>query len=562
MNSLRTAAALAALLLATGCGQVQGRSDFATAPPAPTQSERLIARLEGVSLALQPAPTRHLPLLSAALTSRSQQLSLSDLQADFETMFYPINPSYGLTATSPGGVQNANFIRSQALTGNFDITRRQIVNNPLNVTGVLFEPIRYSTQLEIGRVNETFNLSGCLLLPEGIDRSQLKGVVLYYHGTVWDKSRVGSNPANGETQLAAALLASQGYVVVIPDGVGLGDDWQRIHPYLLYPRASARVGLALVNEVKSRIEQKYQIQPQNPALKLFSMGYSEGALYALSLAEYLRSHPADLDPRYHLTHTLGLEGIYSLADVTHTYLFTDVGAPPIDNRYMTSQLGPINFSKPLMVASLYFTYGVYGLGGQSATLSQLFQQDFYNMHPAPSTWNSLCLINGREMNILEAFTLQATDVSRQVAVAASGAGTIRIPGGIPNTGGPPPLGPQNYYPFFQEYLVTDINSAVFLVLNDIRNFLLQFELDLANLPDRSISLITLQRDSIVLPENCDSLVSRYPGKINTTIRIDGSQLSVPDPLTSDPGHPEFVAADHPEAVIYEFIYALQILNGF
>ena len=79
--------------------------------------------------------------------------------------------------------------------------------------------------------------------------------------------------------------------------------------------------------MKSRIEQYYQTQPQSPALKLFSMGYSEGAFYALWLAEYLRNHSADLDPRYRLTHTLGLEGIYSLADVTQRYLLTTSARP-------------------------------------------------------------------------------------------------------------------------------------------------------------------------------------------------------------------------------------------
>ena len=90
-------------------------------------------------------------------------------------------------------------------------------------------PLNYKT---IGVSGEKTNASGVLLLPSGSNCTAPAGLVAYAKGTDVQKLRTLANPADGETQLLAAVYAAQGYAVVATDYLGFAKSEYAYHPYL------------------------------------------------------------------------------------------------------------------------------------------------------------------------------------------------------------------------------------------------------------------------------------------------------------------------------------------
>jgi pimeloyl-ACP methyl ester carboxylesterase len=90
-------------------------------------------------------------------------------------------------------------------------------------------PLNYKT---IGVSGEKTNASGVLLLPSGSNCTKPAGLVAYAKGTDVQKLRTLANPADGETQLLAAVYAAQGYAVVATDYLGFAKSQYAYHPYL------------------------------------------------------------------------------------------------------------------------------------------------------------------------------------------------------------------------------------------------------------------------------------------------------------------------------------------
>ena len=71
-----------------------------------------------------------------------------------------------------------------------------------------------------------------LLVPSGAACPGPYPLVAYNRGTDVQASRNMANPADSETQLLVAMLASQGYVVVAPNYIGYAGSTFKDHPYL------------------------------------------------------------------------------------------------------------------------------------------------------------------------------------------------------------------------------------------------------------------------------------------------------------------------------------------
>lgn len=133
--------------------------------------------------------------------------------------------------------------------GNFNLAADPIGSNPLGIPAVYAVKIDY-TAINVDRSAVT--VSGGIVIPE-IAPALLKGLILYFHGTTVQRTNVPSTfTATTSTStytdsiLMAALWASQGYVVVMPDYIGLGDDTAHPHPYVVYPDQNAQSGLAML----------------------------------------------------------------------------------------------------------------------------------------------------------------------------------------------------------------------------------------------------------------------------------------------------------------------------
>ncbi len=547
---------LLALLLLIGCA---GTDDtFSASPrelPPPLTDQQKIdqAMIADPETALKIVPSAHLDALPLPIAPKGTPMTISvaDLESAYEILFCGLSQKLGVTRTTPQVVNDIAFIKSQSQTGFFDLNAQPILNNPLGVTGVFFQPVDYQTTVPLPSGEQTFQVSGGLLMPQGISKDQVRGVLVYFHGTTFNKSQVGSEFVDStETQLVAQVFASQGYIVLIPDYVGQGDDWKNVHPYVLYPEVSAQTAVDMLTAVQPTLASQYGFTQGDPALKLFSAGYSEGGSYSLWFNVYLSENPGLLDPFYQLTHSVGMEGAYNTSTITYGYLFDDVDASGADPYNVQSQV-LVNMVKVILSADAFLSYATYSLGSDFASV---FNTDFFAMKATFPIPQSLCNVNGQQLTIAEAFALQDTTIAQEILTAGLGKS-----------------GNGEGYPGPIELAFTSQNSIIPLVsptlltppaMDQLQQVLQSADLDLSAVADQGVSIITLAEDSVVVPNNFDALLAAYPSKIKNAIKIDQNQLQVVSPFSDAVGYAFFVPTDHLHGPIYEFLYALNIFNGF
>jgi hypothetical protein len=551
-KSLRQAIGfLLAGLLAQGCGSdtssIQAGPASNPVPSDPTQSVEQAA-LANPDLALRFVPTEHLNARRA--TPVATMLQVADLEADYETVFGSLSDSLGVTLQTPQVQSTIQFIAGQAGTGHFNLLDKPILNNPLGITQVSFQSLEYETNVPLPGGNRNFHVSGGLLLPQGITKSQLKGVVVYFHGTTFSKAQVPSNyGANGETRLMAELFASQGYAVVMPDYVGQGIDSQNVHPYVVYPKVSARTAVDMLAAVKTRLMATYGIVAGDPALKLFSVGYSEGGAYSLWFNQFISSDPSVLDSLYQLRHSVGIEGAYDLSNVTFGYLFDDVRVA-LGNSYRAQTQALVNLVKPAISADVFLSYAAYSL---SADYNQVFNPDFFAMRATDPVPQAACNFGSQNLNIAQAFAQQNVSCATQVVLSALGK---------TNNGAA--------YPTPLTMLFSGSNSCNALVstnltnpafLSSLNGVLQAADVDLSAVANQGVTIVSLDQDSVVTPNNFDALAAKFPGKFRNAYKVDHKQLQVLSPFSPATGTATFVPSDHLHALIFEFLYALNTFNS-
>jgi len=526
-------------ILFTGCGGAPGPMDGGT--------ELADATVADPQRALGLAPLDHLNSLSADPTAI---IPVSALEADYETVFGSLSQTLGVTETTPQVVADIHFIASQPETGFFDLAKKPILNNPLGVTGVSFQPVNYDTTVSLPGGNQTFHVSGGLLMPVGISKAQVKGIVVYFHGTTFNNAQVGSTFAgSGETQLVAQVFASAGYIVIIPDYVGQGVDFVHVHPYVLYPKVSAQTAADMLAAVKPKLTTQYGFSGTD-TLKLFSMGYSEGGSYALWFNQYLSSTPAAVDPFYRLTHSVGLEGAYSASEVTFGFLFDDVRSDQ-GNTYNIQSQSLTNSVKAILSADAFLSYAAYSGGGD---FSAVFQPDFFAMKATPGVAQNDCNVNGTQLSIADAFALPGATIASQLLSCALGksANGARFPDRL------------NVSYSTQNSVKALVSTALFTPgpLAQLKAALSAADADLSAVADAGVSIVTLDQDSVVVPNNFDALLAKFPSKIKNALKIDHTQLQVLSALSPSLRKAVFVPVDHMHGLVYEYLYALHIFNGF
>jgi pimeloyl-ACP methyl ester carboxylesterase len=109
---------------------------------------------------------------------------------------------------------------------------------------------------------------------------------------------------NELTTQYAVLLASMGYIVVVPDYPGLGDNTD-VHPYCMNTLADSVVGMITVVKSMKNIT-------ANDG-RLFLMGYSEGGYATLVTARKIR----EKNPELNLVAAAALDGPHSLSKTMH-----------------------------------------------------------------------------------------------------------------------------------------------------------------------------------------------------------------------------------------------------
>lgn len=554
---------MASVIFLAGCG---GGSDSVSSPSQNTQTAINNALIENPDLATQigAAPAEPSAQLSSRMAASpgdtpnkcpafaDKFISIADLQANYQTQFCQLDSSHGVTMQSPQCQANIQFIKQQSGTGNFDLEANPIVNNSAGVTGVTFKPVTYTTQVDLPQGQQTFNVSGGLLLPQ-VTGEKIRGVVTYFHATTFNKCIVGSNyDYNPETQLVAEVFASQGYIVVIPDYVGQGVDWQNVHPYVLYPKVSAKTAVDMLAAVAPIIQQQYGFSSSNK-LNLFSAGYSEGGAYSLWFSSFLNDQPNLLNSLYSLKHSVGMEGAYQLSTVTKGYLFDNVSEVTPDTYNIQTQV-LTNMVKPLLSADAFLSYATYEVDGD---VGSVFNTSFYNLEIQCSSVvpPKLCNLVQGNKNMSQVFAQKDTNAAGPIFVSALGKSAN-----------------QATYPSYLNILISSKNTVDSLVSPTLLSPAGQTMLDtalraadvnLANLQDKAVSIISLDKDSVVTPNNYKNLLANYPTKILDAYWIPAQKIQVVSPVSYYIGKtPQYVNTDHMHALIYEFLYALNTFNKY
>jgi len=160
--------------------------------------------------------------------------------------------------------------------------------------------VQYTMDNLEGRMD---TVSGLLLLPTNVDVNNRYPRLVYQHGTTNDKFGVPSRATAG-TDLPY-LWGSQGYVVLAPDFLNMGDDQDGFHPYV-HARTEALAAIRMLEAVSTMPE--YQAVAND---QLFLTGYSQGGHASMALHEILVEEYPDIE----VTAAAHMSGPYSISDI-------------------------------------------------------------------------------------------------------------------------------------------------------------------------------------------------------------------------------------------------------
>jgi hypothetical protein len=185
------------------------------------------------------------------------------------------------------------------------------------------------------------DVSGLIIVPRdaagnALTPDKIKGVVLYYHPTIFSKIGVPSGFDAPESSvelvnytlytdfMLAAVYASQGFVVVAPDYVGQGVNKDVMHPYVAFAETNALSGIYALKAARTALSRE-NINLPNKA-KLYITSYSEGGAYALWTSKLIQGKYGSVldNSGYELRRTAGISGAYDVSDTTFNYMYDNV----------------------------------------------------------------------------------------------------------------------------------------------------------------------------------------------------------------------------------------------
>ncbi|WP_031564016.1 alpha/beta hydrolase family protein [Legionella wadsworthii] len=199
-------------------------------------------------------------------------------------LFFSIH-SYSQGRKDPGQI-----LVSYLSLGNFSKETAELVLKkmpPLDRLSANFEvtlyKIKYQTPAPDGQMTIA---SGLVAVPQV---SNPIGIVSYQHGTRFNREDAPSRMKEGDSVYPALFASHGGFVTVMPDYLGLGDNELPIHPYVQYETlASSSVDMLLAAKELAKIIDI----PLNG--QLYIGGYSEGGFSSLVLFELLSQYDKEI----------------------------------------------------------------------------------------------------------------------------------------------------------------------------------------------------------------------------------------------------------------------------
>jgi hypothetical protein len=414
--------------------------------------------------------------------------------------------------------------------GNFDVASDPIANNPLGVRLVGADKIVYGA-INVGGVAVT--VSGGIAVPD-LAPASIKGIVLFFHGTTIQRTNVPSNfitstNPNGDYTgtLLAALWASQGYVVVMPDYIGLGVDTADPHPYVVYPGVNAQSGLAMVKATRAYLST--MLPGRQP---LYISGYSEGGAYALEAAHLMQNNPRyasalDVD----LKLAVPLSGVFDLTGTMVPYLFYNIS----DSNNPWFSLDPTDsaLSKPYLSANLALSFAHYG----NVAPTDIMADAFYDCPPNSGSCGASNNLDGLY------YDTNTSDAIAVITVAGQATNTAWMP----DSNSVAPLLTTTYA---QQLMQGDPSNPLYAQLLTADTYLFT--------PEFPLTLVSLQMDSVVTPINTKTaftyITGQNPSGPYQEFLVDNNNFVVPGLLFgTDP-------IDHLTEVPFLAVLALNQFN--
>ncbi len=437
-------------------------------------------------------------------TLKSQQLARTYTTEELEQLY---DGKFCSKLSRKDCQKNIDNLKSLPDFGKFDLATKPIINNPSGTKAMGSYKINYTSIA--AREESQVILSGKIITPEGVSKEKIKGVVLYFHPTIFDPDSTQNYDNNHSDDIVyASLYASQGYIVVIPDYNGLGDDYQEVHPYVLYPRINCLAGLYMLNSVRSIINNKFGFT-NSDQLNLFTAGYSEGAAYSVWFSRLTQTDKIFKDSLHQVNMVLkastGMDGAYDVSNTVKNYLYEKVSKSN-GNPYKIQRTVLVSAVKPGLIANALISYGYMN---KQSDYSQLFNPKFYNMECSKNVSSSLCKVNKQQMSLFQALRYAAAANDTKILL-------------------PVLFSAFNKEQFGYQYLrgittiaISDNNSALSLanpaLFSDSKFNTALKEADISSwqtsLP---INYINLKYDSIVSPVNADIAIK---GTIGTTSEL-------------------------------------------
>lgn len=307
----------------------------------------------------------------------------------------------GLTNCS----SNINNVKNSSIFGNFDLSVHPIVNNKMGITKVSIYRLIYQTT---GEKNDLRKVSGALFIPD-ISSHKIKGIILYFHPTFFDRNSTPSYgiTKNNQDNTIAAIFASNGYVVVAPDYIGMGIDKTTPHPFILYPQVNANDGLSMLTATKKFFNKKHLLI--KPNLPLFVTGYSEGGNYALWFSrlyqQQVKFKQITDNNGFKLQQILPAAGAYDLSKVVYDYLFSNINVFNKNNLKIYNSIVSAHL-KPALTSFAMVSYAYYN---QHANYNLVFNNDFFSMNCSYQSQKN-CNFDDKHLNIAHIFN-QSGDIT-------------------------------------------------------------------------------------------------------------------------------------------------------
>ncbi|AIT08612.1 lysophospholipase [Candidatus Francisella endociliophora] len=378
-----------------------------------------------------------------------------------------------------------------------------------NIKDIQLNKISYQTTNSFPATGKvTSKVSGLLMMP---NTDSPKGIVLYYHPTVFDNAGLPSNLSKDNdtsftfNTIFAAIYAANGYIVVAPDYIGQGDDYKNYHPYVLYPRQTVNTAVDLLNNVSKNIQKKYDLK-NSEKLNLFSVGYSEGAGYSIWSAKCL-GWPGNckgvntLNKLYKYRAGAGLDGAYDVSNTTLKFMIDNNTSKKdkLHNKLITSVL------KPGLLANTFMSYINYGNTSKTITEDD-FDKGFFNMQCSTFSQDK-CDIEGKHYTFDTLFLQKHIPNAKFAGAIFNSALYKKYPNQKSASHYAIPTGNISMYDLFNEEIFSNKELIQTMKAADIVNFGEKTRVPLY--------LYTLKEDSVVSRLNYDKFMK------NANAIVDG-----------------------------------------